>query len=244
MKTFLVIVLALVLSLPCSVFCIGTFQDDTTKVTPQEPEKQEPEIHEEEKEDWEKDEYEIDENKPEKEDDFDWGDDTNPMRYYKEKYEADYDAAFQFVFKAIKKTITDDLDCMIMKQVYSPTPEGLYKGIIKSDFCLFTQGKDTTYDLLKKYSKDIPFIRGGVWINGRMQYKIRLTENQDGTVHMEMESEMSGFEEYITYQVHFWKSNGQLEHQFLGRINKNLKIVRKEGLGEEDMPAEGSSENK
>ncbi|MFA6571564.1 MAG: hypothetical protein WCT77_10060 [Bacteroidota bacterium] len=146
------------------------------------------------------------------------------LRYFKETYDTTYQVPFEIVYKAIKKSI-EEMNCMISKQTYSQTEKGLYKGIIRSDACLFTQDPDSTFDVLKKYSIDMPIIRGGRWVNGRMMYKFTITEVENGKVHFLLKADLSGFEEHVTYLVHFWKSNGWLETLMMERVDKNIKLL-------------------
>jgi hypothetical protein len=75
---------------------------------------------------------------------------------------------------------------------------------------------------MKKYSKDFPIIRGGVWLNGRIQHTYIIKETPDHKVALLLRSELSGFEDFVTHEVHFWKSNGLLETRMLATIKKNL----------------------
>ena len=144
--------------------------------------------------------------------------------YYKKKYEKTFDYPFEVVWEAIKKSLTDK-NCQVGYERYTQTDEGLYKGTIKSDYCVFTAGDDTTFATLKKYSLEVPFIRGGIWLNGRMEYKFKLRENDDGSVYVRLKGQISGFEDFVTHEVHFWESNGYLETKMLEAIEKNCKIL-------------------
>lgn len=146
------------------------------------------------------------------------------LRFFKETYDTTYQVAFEIVYKAVKKSI-EDLNCMISKQTYSQTEKGLYKGIIRSDACLFTQDADSTFDVLKRYSIDMPIIRGGKWVNGRMMYKFTITEVENGKVYLLLKADLSGFEEHVTYLVHFWKSNGWLETIMMEKVANNIKLL-------------------
>jgi hypothetical protein len=141
-------------------------------------------------------------------------------RYFKERYEETFNAPFETVWNAVKKSL-DGLSCMVAQQKYSQTDEGLYKGTIKSDFCVLTLG-DTTFKVMKKYSMDFPLIPGGVWLNGRIQHTYIVKETADHKVNLLLRSELSGFEDFVTHEVHFWKSNGMLETRMLESIRKNL----------------------
>ena len=148
------------------------------------------------------------------------------LRYYKEKYEYKFDKPFEIVWNSVKKSL-EDLGCMIATENYKASDEGLYKGIIKSDFCVFTAGKDTTFKTLTKYSYDLPVIRGGIWLNGRMQYTFIVKEEAGGGVYLQVKGEMSGYEDFVTHEVHFWKSNGMFETRVVKLIRKNFDVVLK-----------------
>ncbi|MCX7908232.1 MAG: hypothetical protein N2560_01760 [Ignavibacteria bacterium] len=149
------------------------------------------------------------------------------LKYYKEKYEETFNEPFDVVWRAIKKSL-DDIGCMISYEKYQQDDEGFLAGTLKSDFCVFAMGKDTTFQALKRYSYEMPLIRGGIWINGRINYTFRVKENKDGTVHLSFTARLSGFEDFVTHQVHFWKSNGILETKMLERIKGNVPKVRTE----------------
>lgn len=142
--------------------------------------------------------------------------------FYKEKYEADYDQDFEVMWNAVLKSI-EDIGCQTITRNSRANDEGLYKGTIKSDFCVFSMG-DSTFSVLKKYSldKEMPFIRGGYWDNGRLQYKVIIQETEPGKVHLTMTTEMSGMESHVAKKVLFWKSNGILENEMLDRIKSNI----------------------
>ncbi len=147
------------------------------------------------------------------------------LKFYKEKYEETFKENFDVVWRAIKKSL-DDIGCMISYEKYQQDDEGYFNGTIKSDFCVFSFGKDTTFQVLKRYSYEMPLIRGGIWINGRIKYTFKVKENPDGTVFLSFKGQLSGFEDFVTHQVHFWKSNGILETQMLERIKNNLNLVK------------------
>ena len=154
------------------------------------------------------------------------------MRYFKEKYEEVYNEPFDAVWNAIKKSL-GDCNCMIAHESYKQTDEGFYKGVLTSDMCVFASGSDSSYDKLKEYSVSMPVIHGAVWINGRVTYKYIVQEHDDGTIHLTLKVEICGFEEKVTYSVHFWdasrneKSNGILEHRMLELIKKNIQAAKR-----------------
>lgn len=150
------------------------------------------------------------------------------MKYYnKDGYEYTYNYSFERVYNACKKAI-EDLGCQILSQSYNQTDEGLYKGKVFSDYCVFASKSDTIVDALSRYSVKVPVIRGGVWINGRIQYKFIITENSDGTTKLKLTGQISGREDYVTSKVHFWESNGLFEMAILERINIILFETQRE----------------
>lgn len=152
---------------------------------------------------------------------------TERLKYYRERYEDKFNEAFETVWLAIKKSL-EDIGCMLSYEKYQQDTNGLFRGTIKSDFCVFSMGKDTTFKVLKRFSYEMPLIRGGIWINGRIQYTFRVIENEDGSIYLSFKGQLSGFEEFVTHQVHFWKSNGYLETKMLERIKANIPLVKQE----------------
>lgn len=145
------------------------------------------------------------------------------MKYYnKDGYEIDMKYSFENVYNACIKAV-EELGCQVMNQSYSQTDAGLYKGKVFSDYCVFVGQTDTTLDEMQRYSVKIPVIRGGVWINGRMQYKFILTELENGDTHLKLKGEISGREDYVTARVHFWESCGIFEKRILDRIEELLQ---------------------
>ncbi len=154
-------------------------------------------------------------------------DKTERLKFYKERYEETFAEPFDVVWRAVKKSI-EEISCMIQNERYQQDENGLFSGTIKSDFCVFSMGKDTTFKVLKKFSVEMPLIRGGIWINGRIQYTFRIREQEDGKTFLSFKGRLSGFEEFVTHQVHFWESNGILETEMLERIRKNIPLVREQ----------------
>jgi hypothetical protein len=128
---------------------------------------------------------------------------------------------FPKLFKTIKTTL-EEKGCRIERDKYSEGDEGLFKGIVKSEFCVFVTGADSTRTFLERYSQRVPVIRGGEWTAGRIQYIIVLKEKEDNSVDFELKAEISGFEEYVTHQVHFFPANGILEKELINTIKANL----------------------
>ncbi len=150
----------------------------------------------------------------------------DPLRFYQAKYEAEYSEPIQLVVDAVNKSI-EDINCVVTKNAMKTDRKGRMKAIVRSDYCVFAEG-DSTFKLLKKYSYKIPHIKGGSWINGRMQYKFMVKEKNDSTVYLLLKGQMSGFENTMTNRVHFWKSNGMFEHRMLESIKENIKALKEE----------------
>ncbi len=137
-----------------------------------------------------------------------------------------YEASFGKVWAAMKQAM-DLSACGKAQQekVIEPAEEGgLYKGVYVSDYCLIAQGEDSSKIIMKQYG-EVPPIRGGVWITGRVQYKINIKEESAKKVKIVLRAELSGFEEFITNQVYFWASNGILEKRMMDAITANVKAV-------------------
>lgn len=147
------------------------------------------------------------------------------LRFFKEKYELKVNEPFEIVWKAIKLSL-ESFPCAIQTEVNRQNDEGLYQGTIKSDFCMLAYGPDTTKETLSQYSYKLPVIMGGVWYNGRIQFTYIVKEQKDGSVNLLLKSELSGLENYVTNEVHFWQSNGKLEHQMLEKIKSNVPVAK------------------
>ncbi len=133
---------------------------------------------------------------------------------------------FPTVWKAIKKCIKQK-GCALEseKQSFDEKNE-TYKGNITTEACVLVSGEDSTRDVMMLYGK-VPMIRGGVWAAGRAQYNFAVKDLPDKTVQVVLTVELSGFENYITSQVHMWNSNGILDKEMIEMLNKAL-----EGSGE------------
>jgi len=111
-------------------------------------------------------------------------------------------------------------------KVVEPADEvGFYTGIYISDFCMIVTGEDSTRKKMEQYG-ELPRIRGGIWITGRIQYKINVKEIGVRQTMIILKAELSGFEEFITNRVFFWVSNGILEREMMAKI---LAKVETEG---------------
>lgn len=103
-------------------------------------------------------------------------------------------------------------------RVIEPQDENSWsKGVYVSDFCMIVQGEDSTRTVMERYG-ELPRIRGGIWITGRIQYKISVKEIARNQTTITLKAELSGFEEFITNQVYFWVSNGELERKMMADI--------------------------
>lgn len=129
--------------------------------------------------------------------------------------------SFGAVWAAVKRTM-DVYSCGKPQQEKVTEPaevDGFYKGLYVSDFCILKTGEDSTKKVMEEYGK-IPRIRGGIWITGRVQFKISVREEERGKSKVVVKAELSGFEEFITNAVHFWNSNGVLERRAMDLIIK------------------------
>ncbi len=147
----------------------------------------------------------------------------DPMRYYQAKYELNFSTNIDIVIEAIEE-IFEEYGCTLIQNVKKPDIDGFEKAIIKSDYCVIEEGEHS-FDTLMYYSKTngMPFIRGGLWKNGRIQYKFVIKELESGGCHLLLKASLSGFENNITNKVHFWESNGMLEHSMLEAISAKVK---------------------
>lgn len=93
----------------------------------------------------------------------------------------------------------------------------LYRGSIRSDFCVFAAGDDTTADVLERYGR-LPVIRGGKWIAGRAKYEFLVREITEEQTMISLVCGVSGYEDAVTGSVHFWNSNGILDQEILALI--------------------------
>ena len=142
--------------------------------------------------------------------------------YLKDKYEDTLNLPFDKVWESALKCI-ENINCQIITKNPRAGDDGLYRGTIQSDFCVFALG-DTTYQNMKYYSVEVPFIRGGVWENARMQYKFIIREMEEGGCYVKISGELSGFEHHVTNKVHFWQSNGFKEYQMMERLKMELGL--------------------
>jgi hypothetical protein len=131
---------------------------------------------------------------------------------------------FGTVWEAVKISI-EEFGCpkpQVIKVIEPAEEGGLYKGQYVSDYCVLSEGEDTTKATIQKYS-EVPRIRGGIWVTCRVQYKINVREEDEGVTKIILRAEMSGFEEFITAANHFWVSNGDLERQMMATILAKIK---------------------
>jgi len=146
------------------------------------------------------------------------------LKYFKEKYEEVYETDFETAWQACEKFILDR-PCQILTQKVKETEEGRSRGVLRSELCIFAQG-DTVFKKIQLYSLDPPFIRGGVWTSGRMQYTFIVTELENNKVNIELKGEISGFENHVTFKAHFFQSRGLLEFmafEYIADFIKNNK---------------------
>ncbi|MFN8359700.1 MAG: hypothetical protein U0264_07275 [Candidatus Kapaibacterium sp.] len=125
---------------------------------------------------------------------------------------------FPVVWKVIHKAL-EEIGCRVEVEKNAEGDKGLFKGNIRTEFYIFSNGEDTTADVLERYGVT-PTIRAGRWISGRIQYKFVLKELEDESTDIRLVCELSGFESYVTSKVHFWNSNGVLDKQMMDRIKE------------------------
>jgi hypothetical protein len=111
---------------------------------------------------------------------------------------------------------------------------GLYRGSIRSDFCVFASGSDSTADVLERYGR-LPVIRGGRWTAGRIKYEFKVRELAEDKTMLILECGISGLEEAVTGKVHFWNSNGILDKEILVLIRKLAQDPATEEFKEDRM---------
>ena len=143
------------------------------------------------------------------------------LKYFKEKYEEDFEADFDKVWQTLLKFLEEN-DCQIFSQRIRENDKGLQRGILQSDLCILTQNRDSTFRVIRKYALDPPFIRGGVWIAVRMKYRFIADDLGNGKINVVLSGEMSGFENHATFRAHDFRSNGLLEFMAFERIREML----------------------
>lgn len=129
------------------------------------------------------------------------------------------DGSFGKVWRSVKSAM-EKFGCPKpqTEKIIEPAEEGgLYKGQYISDYCVISEGDDTTKSVINKYSS-VPRIRGGIWVTCRVQFRVSVREEANGKTKIVLKAEMSGFEEFITAANHFWTSNGMLERQMMERV--------------------------
>ncbi len=132
-------------------------------------------------------------------------------------------ASFGKVWDAVKEAM-QEFGCPKPQQekVTEPVEEtGFYKGLYVSDYCVIASGEDSTREKMEEFG-ELPRIRGGIWISGRIQFRVNVTELGIRQTRIILKAELSGFEEFITNQVHFWTSNGILEKRMMDLILKKV----------------------
>ncbi len=150
------------------------------------------------------------------------------MKHYKEKYEAKYEnAPFEIVWTSVKEVL-DEMKCYYQTPSYRVDTSGYYIGSITTEDWIFAEGEDSTYDLIKRYSLDVPQIPGAIWSTGRLNFKFRVQQISDKAILITLRTKMSGKENSATQQVHFWKSNGLLEEEVLAKIEAKMQAYFKE----------------
>ncbi|MFN4767855.1 MAG: hypothetical protein ACK49C_03750 [Ignavibacteria bacterium] len=111
---------------------------------------------------------------------------------------------------------------------------GLYRGFIRSDFRVFASGSDTTAEVLERYGR-LPVIRGGTWKAGRVKYEFKVRELAEDLTYVALVCGISGYEEGVTNEVHFWNSNGILDKEMLQLLRKLVMDPETENFKENRM---------
>lgn len=144
------------------------------------------------------------------------------LKYFREKYEETVEASFDQVWQAVIRYI-EDSGCQVLSEKLKENDIGKNRGVCQSELCILSQSKDSTFPIIKKYALNPPFIRGGVWLNVRMQYKFIVNDLGDGKINIVLNGELSGFENNATFKAHFFKSNGLLEFTAFEKIKELIK---------------------
>lgn len=111
---------------------------------------------------------------------------------------------------------------------------GLYRGFIRSDFRVFAGGKDTTATVLERYGR-LPVIRGGRWMAGRVKYEFKVRELSEDVTFVSLVCGISGYEEGVTNEVHFWNSNGLLDAEIMDILKRLILDPETENFKENRM---------
>ena len=90
------------------------------------------------------------------------------------------------------------------------------KKLIETKFQILT-ADDDFFDIMEQYGK-IPYVRSPSWKNGRTSVSVRLEENDDGSVTITVQAELSAFEERFLRKWLYWPSNGVIEEETLKEI--------------------------
>ncbi len=134
-----------------------------------------------------------------------------------------FNAPFPAVWKSIKQALGED-GCLVEHEKYSEADNGTYKGKLTSLFCVLAAGEDSTEEVMERYSKRVPYIRGGYWTSVRMQYIFYVTEKEDHTVQLILKGEISGYEEHVTHQFHYFDTNGVLEQRIIDKLKRLVAL--------------------
>lgn len=145
-------------------------------------------------------------------------------------------ASIRTVWKGIKRAF-NELGTFSDPSTRDPKMDektGLYRGFIRSDFRVFTGGKDTTVEVLERYGR-LPVIRGGTWMAGRVKYEFKVREIAEDLTYVSLVCGISGYEEGVTNEVHFWNSNGILDKEIMELLKKLILDPETENFKENRM---------
>jgi len=143
--------------------------------------------------------------------------------------------SFGKVWAAVQRAMEKNL-CgkpQVLKVIEPEEVDGFYRGTYVSDYCVLATGEDSTADEMDKYGT-LPRIRNGIWVNGRIQFRLSVREERRNETRVVLKAELSGFEEYITNQMHFWNSNGDLERKMMALIKQFTAEEMKKAAEQDD----------
>jgi hypothetical protein len=145
-------------------------------------------------------------------------------------------ASIRTVWKGIKRSF-HELGTFSDPSTRDPKMDektGLYRGFIRSDFRVFAGGPDTTADVLERYGRT-PVIRGGTWMAGRVKYEFKVRELAEDITYISLVCGISGFEEGVTNEAHFWNSNGILDKEIMDLLKRMIADPETENFKENRM---------
>jgi hypothetical protein len=86
---------------------------------------------------------------------------SEKMKYFKERYEEEFEADFDKVVSSVKRFI-EEAGCRLLSDRVSQNDDGRQRAVFQSELCVITQDRKEAFKMLQKYGVKPPFIRGGV----------------------------------------------------------------------------------